>query len=502
MKFFVSYRRKSDDDKSLALFLSAELEKAGHEVFIDTKIKVGTDWVSEISKRIDWCDYFVVLISEESMCSEMVQGEIRSAYQRRKQDGTPNILPIRLNYFESLDYELDSYLSQLQYLEWRSEDNNQHILAEILEVAATGSSEGMLNPDLGTESIPIEENQKESAPKPQVDPRILRAPGGSIRFDDPLYIKRPVDETIERNIQANGETIVIKAARQMGKSSMLIRYLAASKNHGKEIFYLDFQSFTDNELDDYSVLLTQIAEAMIRSLRLNVDADLDIQSQQDLTNFIEDHVFRTINKPLVFAFDEVDRVLGRDYQADFFSMFRLWHNRRAEFMSEGWPDLDIALVIATEPNLLIDTADRSPFNVTPAIKPDYFEYSHISRVNQLFGSSLDSSQLQELFKLLSGHPFLTRLAFYRLFGPEEYSLDQLIESAADEEGPFSDHLRHLLMKVEQAGLVKTLKYILDHNTAPDNDSYYRLHGAGLVNREGNKVILANKLYERFFKKIL
>ena len=76
--------------------------------------------------------------------------------------------------------------------------------------------------------------------------------------------------------------------------------------------------------------------------------------------------------PLTLAFDEVDRVLGRSYQSDFFSMLRLWHNRRAEPLS-AWEDVDLALVIATEPYLLIDSKDRSPFNVATPIEPQAFD---------------------------------------------------------------------------------------------------------------------------------
>ena len=46
-------------------------ERAGHEVFIDTGMTVGTDWVTEIGRRIAWCDALVVLFSAASVDSEM-----------------------------------------------------------------------------------------------------------------------------------------------------------------------------------------------------------------------------------------------------------------------------------------------------------------------------------------------------------------------------------------------------------------------------------------------
>lgn len=53
-RFFVSYRRRADDDARLAKLLVDELRKAGHDVFIDVDIPLGTDWSSEITRRIEW----------------------------------------------------------------------------------------------------------------------------------------------------------------------------------------------------------------------------------------------------------------------------------------------------------------------------------------------------------------------------------------------------------------------------------------------------------------
>ena len=87
-RFFISYRRSAGDDRALAAFLKSGLEEAGHEVFIDVGMPVGTDWAKEIEQRITWCDHLVVLLSEQSIDSEMVQGEVRMAHQA-KRDGRP-----------------------------------------------------------------------------------------------------------------------------------------------------------------------------------------------------------------------------------------------------------------------------------------------------------------------------------------------------------------------------------------------------------------------------
>ena len=100
-RLFISYRH-CDPDRAVAEFLRQSLQKQGHNVFVDTTgIKGGADWVEEIHKHIEWCDFLIVLLSEESMNSEMVQGEIRLAHRRRKREKAqgktqvgPGIIPI------------------------------------------------------------------------------------------------------------------------------------------------------------------------------------------------------------------------------------------------------------------------------------------------------------------------------------------------------------------------------------------------------------------------
>jgi hypothetical protein len=61
------------------------LKARGH-TFIDT---------AKIAHQIDCCDFFIILLSESSAQSEMVQAEVRLAHQARRTDGRPVIIPIR-----------------------------------------------------------------------------------------------------------------------------------------------------------------------------------------------------------------------------------------------------------------------------------------------------------------------------------------------------------------------------------------------------------------------
>jgi hypothetical protein len=498
-RFFVSYRRRADLDRELANSLVKGLEEAGHEVFIDVRMDLGTRWSAEIERRIGWCHYLVVLLSEASTHSEMVRGEVRRAHERFEKEGKPTILPVRVRYDGPLGYELDSYLAPIQQRRWTAAEDSKKLLAELLRIASTGASAGGTEAsEISSEGVSLADPRR---PLPTQDPRILRAPGGALRADDPFYIRREADGRIDSMAANLGETLVIKGARQMGKSSLLIRYLDACRDAGKRFAFVDFQSFAEQDLADYSSLLSRFATALLRALKLPCEQIPPLPEQLVFTHFMEDAVLDRIAGPVTLAFDEVDRILGRAYQRDFFSMLRLWHNNRAQPFSV-WENVDLALVIATEPYLLIDAADQSPFNVSVPITPLGFSRQELHRLNAAYGGALDEPSLDALFDLLAGQPFLTRLALYCIVGPPRLGWTQLMAQATSSEGPFGDHLKALLFKLERhAGLLDALQRAIQHGTLPDEETYYRLRGAGLVTRDNGRIQAANGLYARFFRDV-
>jgi hypothetical protein len=494
-RIFISYRHGDADEERLAADLATGLEARGDEVFIDKTILVGTDWAAEIDRRLEWCDCFVVLLSEAAMASEMVQSEIRRAARRRQRDGVPAILPIRLRYFGPLAYELEGYLGPIQYSRWETAADNDRIFAEVVAAIAGG-----VLPQSEHAEGPHAPREGARRPLPKVDPRSLAAPGGTLAQDDPLYIEREADKVAATLAPAaGGSTLVIKAPRQMGKSSLLIRYLTACLAANKAVGFIDLSVLSREDLSTYEAFLSRLANVLQRALRLERSAVPSVTNQQELTWFVEDVVRSEVKGPLVLAFDEVDRVLGRPFQADFFTMLRLWHNNRSNPLLEAWRSVDLALVVSTEPYLLIPEADRSPFNVGRTVHLGGFTAAQCQSLNQAYGALLGPDQVEALWYLLRGHPFLTRLAFYRLTSPDAVSFDELMRTAADERGPFGDHLRAMLSRLHgKAELVDGLSQIVAHGRSPTDDVYNRLYGAGLVRKEDGQLMAANPLYARFF----
>jgi hypothetical protein len=391
-KVFISYPHGDPDEENLARFLHDQLTESGHEAFIDVGMKAGCDWVEEIRRRIDSCDYLIVMLSQKSMHSEMVQTEVRLARFRQTETGSPQIIPLRVRYSGPLEYELDLYLGNLQYIEWNGSEDSGRVYQDILRAMGTEPTTQRPPQPLPTATPESHTVSDQERPLATRDTRPASVPGGTIRHTDAYYVPRTVDEVVTSCAAELGQTLVIKGPRQMGKSSLLLHYLSECQKADKKVAFVDFQIFSNDDLSSYATFLSRFAMILGHRLRLDLQTPPAIDSQFAMVNFMEVVVLPQVSGPLVVALDEVDRLFGRRYKADFFTMLRLWHNNRSSLTPE-WEDVDLALVISTEPYLLIDQGDRSPFNVGLLLEMEPFSRDQCNVLNQKYGGCFRKPKL-------------------------------------------------------------------------------------------------------------
>jgi hypothetical protein len=167
-----------------------------------------------------------------------------------------------------------------------------------------------------------------------------------------------------------------------------------------------------------------------------------------------------------------------------------------------WKKLSIILVTSTEPFLFIKNLMQSPFNVGQTVELGDFTLEQVVELNRRHGSPLGPQQEQELFALLGGHPYLVRKALY-LLANGSLSVEDLFALAAEDRGPFGDHLRHLLFRLgNQPPLKAGLREVLQRNACPDEGVFIRLRSAGLVRQEGSSMLPRCELYRRYFRERL
>ncbi len=219
----------------------------------------------------------------------------------------------------------------------------------------------------------------------------LAAPGGAVQPDDPFYIERASDYVIRAVARRLEETVIIKAPRQLGKSTLLQRYLAECRRAGKKTALIDLSLFANPDLADYPTFLTTLATLLLKRFRPGSQFPT-IVSQSDMSDFVQDFVLRAVPDNIVIAFDEADRVLGRPYQSDFFSMLRYWQEQRTDPGQRVMARLELTLVISTEPYLLIADVHRSPFNIGTQVRLSPFDIKQCRELNRRYDDFLTDGQ--------------------------------------------------------------------------------------------------------------
>jgi hypothetical protein len=503
LRIFISYRRRAQLDARLADVLRIGLEQGGCEVFVDTSMPVGIDWSKEIGRRIEWCDFMVVLLSADSVSSEMVQAEVRRAHHLSKPGAPSKILPVRVSYLGALSYEMEGYIGGLQYILWEQENDDHRVLQALLKAAGAHSSNVAepVSPALSVSCGPADR------PEPKADMRVLRqmvgAPGSPLDSQNPFYVRRDVDDRIDEFAQGPARTLIIKGPSQTGKSSLLLRYLAQCMANGKRVALVDLVTFGALKKQSFSDFSAQFVDAIIQELGLSLPDVPRFTTGRELTNFMHDRVLARVQGPVVIALDDADRPIGTDWQDDIFTALRGWDgNRTHPVRKRRWGDLGLALVISTDPQMLVESGYVSPFNVTPPERVWPFDRPALDVFNESYRRLLTSQQLDRVFDLLRGHPYLTPLTFYRLI-QDGATFDSLCAEAAKENGPFGDHLRSKLDRLYIANLHGAMREVVfSGRTGADRRIFYRLEAAGLVREEAGRVIAANQVYENFFRSVL
>ncbi|HRQ37550.1 MAG TPA: AAA-like domain-containing protein [Chloroflexota bacterium] len=328
------------------------------------------------------------------------------------------------------------------------------------------------------------------------------APGGTVRLSDKLYIEREADNSLKRQILRPGSITTIRAARQTGKSSLLVRGIQHARQHGAKVVSLDLQRVDREHLNNPNAFLRYLADFMVRKLHLDTERVEKIWQgtlgpQDKLTYLMEDHILGAADTPIILTIDEADRLVETNFHTDFFGLIRSWHNSTA--YDEVWEKLNIVMVISTEPYLLIANINQSPFNVGLKLYLEDFTLAQVTDLNRRHGEPIGQNGFDQFMTLLHGHPYLTRKALYTLV-TGSMTWDELHRGAASDSGPFSDHLRHQLWLLrDEAALQTTLKEIIRQNRASNEMALFRLLRAGLVRGAGTLYTCRCELYQRYFE---
>ena len=455
------YKRGAQPDERLLGLLEEGLRAQGCSVFVDRHLTIGVEWAKEIERQVREADAVVPLLSEHSMGSEMLAYELQIASEAAQQRGKPRILPVRVAYEGPLPDPLAGILAPIQYALWGGPEDDRRLTEEVL---------GALR---SPESAPLGAER-------QIEP-----PGGAVPLDSRFYLVRPTDGLFLDAIRRRDSIVLVKGARQMGKTSLLARGLQQAREGGARVVVTDFQKLNQSDMESVESFYKSLGGLVADQLDLDVYPE-DVWKERrapsiNFERYVRREVLEKVGGPLVWGMDEVDRLFTCPFGSEVFGLFRTWHNERAVDPTAPWGQLTLAIVYATEAHLFITDQNQSPFNVGTRLELKDFTEGQVAELNARHGSPLKGAEESARFyALLGGHPYLVRRGLHEMVS-QGMGLDEFEAVADREEGPYGDHLRRILMLLAKDPVLADIaRAVLKGYPCPSNEAFYRLRSAGVM----------------------
>ena len=337
----------------------------------------------------------------------------------------------------------------------------------------------------------------------------LELPDTPIPLDSALYINRPPCEVqAYEEIIKPGALIRIKAPKQMGKTSLVMRILAHAQNRGYCTVRLNLLQAEDSVISNLERLLRWFCANI--TLQLGLDSLLNEYWDEDLgfkvscTTYLQGYILGQLDSPLVVALDEVNHLFEYPEVArEFLPLLRFWHEEANNVRI--WQKFRLVVTHSTDIYIPL-SLNQSPFNVGLAISLDRFDWDRVRELAQRYGLDktdppIPLEQLKSLAEIVGGHPYLLNLAFCHLV-TKDNNLQKIIAEADTETGIYRDYLRgHLAFLNKYPQLAEYYKKVVmsEKPVKLDPISAYKLESVGLVELQSNNVIPACNLYRNYFR---
>lgn len=494
-RIFLCYKFGAERDRAVAKQLREVLETK-HRVFSEDDIPLGSDWASVVDEELRRCDYLVAFLSDASVRSEMFTVTVGRAWRLSRSQERPVILPVCLGERVPLPYELDAYLGRIQWAYIPTTASTAQVFHEIEQVIVSRREGMAAQPAFEGSGLRLQSDLQAE--------RLPPFPSGAIDLGSAFYVPRRADLLVLNAIRETGVTLLIRGARKMGKSSLLLRALDAAAELGKRSILLDCQLFKRevcrDSLSFFRQLCSMISDALGLEDRVGEYWNEAISGGMLSTRYFEKYILKEVGGPLAIGIDEVDAIIQSEVAVEFFALMRSWHNQRA-FPRGDWRRVDILLASASG-NYGTGDQFTSPFNVGSPVELEDFSEEEVADLNRRYGSRLRSRDIEDLMTLVDGHPYLVHLAIYAV-ASQSLSFDELMSGATEERGPFADHLRSLAARLNrQKDLLACFREVLEQGTSNNARSVELLSEAGLVRRSGGSVVPSCRLYADYFRGIL
>lgn len=383
------------------------------------------------------------------------------------------------------------------------------------------------------------------------EPNQFFVTGGTLRSDAPSYVERQADRDLVRLLAA-GEFCYLLTARQMGKSSLMVRAAQTLRSMGHSVATLDLaavgQQLTheqwydglmvrlgqqlqlEDELDAFwcahdrfgpcQRLFAALRHVVLPRLRDRhpIDPNFEVHSPMP---YKAPRPSRSTPRLIVFV-DELDLVRSLPFSTDeFFAAIRATYNGRTE--DSLLERLTFCLLGVATPAELMRDPHTTPFNLGHRIELHDFSPTEAAPLAHHLVASpgppgIDPTLLLDRILFWThGQPYLTQLLCRAIAEPAAAGRTSTLGSALVDDichnrlltpraRETDDNLLYVRERVVRTAadlslLLELYEQILAGTTVPDDDRNelaHQLRLAGLVRAEQGRLVVRNRIYERVF----
>jgi AAA-like domain len=330
-------------------------------------------------------------------------------------------------------------------------------------------------------------------------------PDGAIAIDSPYYILRPpIEAQVCAEICQPGTLVRIKAPREMGKTSLILRMLDHAQQQGYRTVYLNLEQMDQAVCSDLNRFLRSLCASVTHQLQLEPKLDdywdADIGSKVSCTLYFRQHLLEQIKAPLILVLDELNQIFEYPHVAkDVLPLLRSWYEEAKRV--PVWQNLRLVIAHSTEVYVPLQL-NQSPFNVGLATQLGGFTLDQVQQLAKRYGLHWnDGTSAEQLMAMVGGHPALIHTALYHLSRAEQ-TLSHLLATAPTPTGIYHHHLqRHWAVLQQQPALFQAFHTVLSTREPVHLESRlaYQLNSMGLINQLGSEVIVYCELYRQYFQ---
>jgi len=236
--------------------------------------------------------------------------------------------------------------------------------------------------------------------------------GGTVRRDAPCYVERQADNELYESLK-QAQFCYVLTARQMGKSSLMVRTAARLREEGVGVAVLDLTAIGQNLSAEqwYGGSLTQLGQ------QLDLEDELlefrraraELGPLQRWMQAVRKVILPRYMGQVVIFIDEIDIVRSLPFSTDeFFAGIRELYNRRVD--DPEMARLTFCLLGVATPSDLIRDTRLTPFNIGHRIELNDFSEEEARPLAKGLGrgEKLGALLLNRILHWTGGHPYLTQ----------------------------------------------------------------------------------------------